>query len=45
MRVWQVDGFEKHLIFYRLADDDVEIVRVLRGARDLDSVLDSGHSA
>lgn len=40
LRVWRVEGFEKHLIFYRPADDGVEIVRVLHGARDIDSVLD-----
>ncbi len=44
LRVWRVDGFQKHLIFYRLADDGVEIIRVLHGARDIDSVLESGHS-
>jgi toxin ParE1/3/4 len=40
LRVWRVEGFEKHLIFYRPGDDGVEIVRVLHGARDIDSVLD-----
>jgi toxin ParE1/3/4 len=40
LRVWRVEGFEKHLIFYRPGDDGVEIVRVLHGARDIDTVLD-----
>jgi toxin ParE1/3/4 len=41
LRLWQVEGFEKHLIFYRLVKDEgVEIVRVLHGARDIDNVLD-----
>ncbi len=44
LRVWRVQGFEKHLIFYRPADDGIEIIRVLHGARDIDSVLESGHS-
>jgi toxin ParE1/3/4 len=37
----RIEGFEKHLIFYRAADDGIEIVRVLHAARDLDSVLES----
>jgi toxin ParE1/3/4 len=40
LRVGRVEGFEKHLIFYRPGDDGVEIIRVLHGARDIDSVLD-----
>lgn len=40
LRIWRVEGFEKHLIFYRPGDDGVEIIRVLHGARDIDSVLD-----
>jgi toxin ParE1/3/4 len=39
LRVWRVEGFEKHLIFYRPGDDGVDIIRVLHGARDIDSVL------
>jgi toxin ParE1/3/4 len=42
LRLWRVEGFEKHLIFYRPSDDGVDIVRVLHGARDIDSTLDSG---
>lgn len=30
---------ERHVIFYRLADQDIEVVRVLYGTRDLKSVL------
>jgi toxin ParE1/3/4 len=39
LRVWRVEGFENHLIFYRPANDGIEIVRVLHGARDIDSIL------
>jgi toxin ParE1/3/4 len=39
MRVWQVDGFPNHLVFYRAVHDGVHVVRVLHGARDLDSVF------
>ena len=41
LRIWRVEGFEKHLIFYRNAGDGIEIVRILHGARDMDSVLGS----
>ncbi len=40
VRVWTVKGFEDHLIFYRPTDDGIEIVRVLHGARDLESIFD-----
>jgi toxin ParE1/3/4 len=41
LRVWRIQGFESHLIFYRPASDGVEIVRLLHGARDIDRVLES----
>jgi toxin ParE1/3/4 len=41
LRVWRIEGFEKHLIFYRAADDGIEIVRILHGARDIDAVLET----
>jgi len=41
LRVWRIQGFEKHLIFYLPAADGIEIVRVLHGARDLDCLLES----
>jgi toxin ParE1/3/4 len=41
LRVWRIQGFEKHLIFYRPDADGIEIVRVLHGARDIDRLLES----
>lgn len=32
--------FEKVLIFYTLSNEEVQIVRVFHGARDIESVLD-----
>ena len=32
-------GFENYLIFYRITETAVEIVRVLHGSRDLESAL------
>ncbi len=42
LRVWRIQHFDRHLIFYRPVDDGVEIVRILHAARDLESVLESG---
>jgi toxin ParE1/3/4 len=42
LRSWPVPGFEKHLVFYRVEEGCVEIVRVLHGARDLAFVLEDG---
>jgi toxin ParE1/3/4 len=40
LRVWRIEGFESHLIFYRPSADGIDIIRVLHGARDIDSVLE-----
>lgn len=39
MRFWRVDGFPNHLVFYQMDDQNLVIVRVLHGARDLDALL------
>jgi len=39
VRSWRVRGFPRHLIFYRLVSDRVQVLRVLHGARDLPSEL------
>jgi toxin ParE1/3/4 len=39
MRTWPIQGFENHLIFYRLSDAGIEIVRVLHGSRDLETIF------
>ena len=40
LRSWPVPGFPKHLIFYRVDEDLVEVVRVVHGARDLALALE-----
>ena len=40
IRVIRVRGFPNHLAFYFVRADEVEVVRVLHGARDLDAALD-----
>jgi toxin ParE1/3/4 len=39
LRIWPIHGFRNHLIFYRPLTEGVEIVRVLHGARDLQSLF------
>ena len=41
LRRWPVPGFANHLVFYRLVGEWLEIVRVLHGARDIESLLES----
>ena len=41
MRVWPIDGFSNYVTFYRPTDNEVEIWRVLHGARDIDSLFGS----
>jgi toxin ParE1/3/4 len=39
LRIWPVTGFKNYLIIYQVGADEIEIVRVLHGARDLDALL------
>jgi toxin ParE1/3/4 len=39
VRQWRIKNFQDYLVFYRLQDEQVEILRVLHGARDLDNIL------
>jgi toxin ParE1/3/4 len=38
LQVSLVKGFPAYLIFYRYTDDEVQIVRVVHGARDLENL-------
>lgn len=40
LRVWRIDVFNNHLIFYRPIQDGIDVVRVIHGARNIDRVLD-----
>jgi toxin ParE1/3/4 len=40
LRAFPVSGFRNYLICYQVADDTIEIVRVLNGARDLEKVFE-----
>ncbi len=39
LRRWRVPGFENHLIFYRVTEEAIEVIRVLHGARDIEGIL------
>jgi len=39
LRSRRVRGFHNYLVFYRFTDTEVEVVRVLHGARDLEGIL------
>jgi toxin ParE1/3/4 len=39
VRRMPIAGFPKHLIFYRAGDEEIRILRVVHGARDLESLL------
>ena len=36
-----IKGFDNYLIFYRLIDNEVEIIRVLSGKRNIETILES----
>ena len=40
LRVWQVQGFENYLIFYRPIERGIEVLRVLHAARDIGAAFD-----
>lgn len=40
LRIWPVPRFENWLIFYRIEEQILTVVRVLHGARDLQAALD-----
>lgn len=42
IRSLPVPGFRNYLIFYRIQGDQLEIIRVLHGARDLELALEEG---
>jgi len=39
LRSWRIRGFENWLVFYRVTEEGIEVVRVLHGARDLEALL------
>ncbi len=39
VRMWHIKGFEDYLIFYRVTAQGIEILRVLHGKRDIESIF------
>jgi len=39
LRWKKVRGFKRYLIFFRESDEAVEVVRILEGSRDLETIL------
>lgn len=42
LRLWPVQGFEHHLIFYIERPDVIDVLRVLHVARDVPAILGEG---
>lgn len=40
LRMWFVKGFDRYLIFYKVKDNTVEIVRILHSSRDIETALE-----
>ena len=40
LRKWSVDGHRTYLIFYRVIDDAIQVLRVIHGARDIPALLE-----
>ncbi len=39
VRMFPLKRFPNHLVFYRRVENDVEIIRILHGARDIESLF------
>jgi len=39
IRMWSIRGFENYLIFYRPLAGGIDVVRVIHGARDIQSIF------
>jgi toxin ParE1/3/4 len=40
VRSWSVEGFQNYLLFYRVAGENLEVIRILHGARDIPSLME-----
>lgn len=39
VRMWHVKGYENYLIFYRVHEKSIDVIRVLHGSRDIDNLF------
>jgi toxin ParE1/3/4 len=40
LRKWHIKGFRKYLIFYRVRDESITIVRIIYATRNVDQIFD-----
>jgi toxin ParE1/3/4 len=40
LRQWHIKGSRRYLIFYRVQEEAVEIIRILHGSQDIDRILE-----
>ena len=40
--IWMfvMKGFPRHLIFYRISEDEIEVIRVIDGTRDIENLFE-----
>ena len=41
IRMFRLKRFSKHLVFYRPLENGIEVIRVLHGARDIESLFEA----
>ena len=39
LRMWRVKKYENYLIFYKVTEDRIEMVRLLHGSRDIEDLF------
>ena len=42
LRCVRISGFPRYLVFYRSLEENIEVVRVLHGSRDIKTILEEG---
>jgi toxin ParE1/3/4 len=40
LRMWSIEGFDDMKVYYLPADDELTIVRILHGRRDIERIFD-----
>lgn len=40
IRSWPVPGFSKYLIFYQISENQIRLLRILHGARDIPALFE-----
>lgn len=39
LRIWPIRGFGNHIVFYRVFENEIEVVRVIHGSRDVENLF------